>query len=239
MNSALILGCSHAAGTEMYKELVPAISAQKDQDDYGYLNSYPVVISQRLGYRPLNHSAAAGSNDGMYRIWNSYISQGLLTINDIVIACWTSDVRSEFYHAEEQQWLNLGPGVSDYWTKSADDIILDGRPNYHTKVKNHNEYRKYLEYWTIYRTDNITSGLNRNKNIAALNSEAQGLGIKVINIYSLPGYKNVSIPTRQFWPVGDQDFMSWSQEKGYQYTKWHHYYSDAHKAFAEHVLAHV
>ena len=64
-NRALILGCSHAAGAEMHKE--PGLTVNNPQE-FGYLNSYPVLIAKQLGYIPLNYAISGGSNDAMFSL---------------------------------------------------------------------------------------------------------------------------------------------------------------------------
>jgi hypothetical protein len=70
MKRAIILGCSHAAGTEMYN---------------GIACSYPVKIAEQLGYVPENYAIAGGSNDAMFRIYEEHRTR--LDSSDIVIAC--------------------------------------------------------------------------------------------------------------------------------------------------------
>ena len=88
---ALILGCSHAAGSEMI------------DDDYGRANSYPVLLAERQGYVAHNRAIPGGSNDAVFRIFESEHRD-----YNIVIACWTGHNRSEAWH--NNAWIPFGAG---------------------------------------------------------------------------------------------------------------------------------
>ena len=65
MSKALILGCSHASGAEMFDHI--------DQDySKGFFNSYPAQIASGLGYEIENRSISGGSNDAMFRIFEHH-----------------------------------------------------------------------------------------------------------------------------------------------------------------------
>ena len=91
---ALILGCSHAAGSEMI------------DDAYGRANSYPVLLAERWGYLAHNVSIPGGSNDAMFRIFQEQCNN-----YDIVIACWTGIARIELWDCKFQTWLPMAHGV--------------------------------------------------------------------------------------------------------------------------------
>lgn len=91
---ALILGCSHAAGSEM------------GTHDFGCANSYPVLLAQRLGYTADNRAIGGGSNDAMFRIFQEQCNN-----YDIVIACWTGIARTELWDRKFQTWLPMAHGV--------------------------------------------------------------------------------------------------------------------------------
>lgn len=94
MAKALILGCSHAAGSEMHN---------------GVNKSYPVLLSQKMGLLPDNQSIPGGSNDAMYRIFEHYVDVKKITNTDVVIACWTGSTRTEVQY--DQQWQPLAQGI--------------------------------------------------------------------------------------------------------------------------------
>lgn len=91
-NKAFILGCSHAAGSEMAD---------------GQNNSYPCLIAKQLGYSHINLAVPGGSNDAMFRILVDNISK--IKTDDIVIACWSGLNRTEVYDKETNVWqiINL------------------------------------------------------------------------------------------------------------------------------------
>jgi hypothetical protein len=91
---ALILGCSHAAGSEMIN------------DDYGRANSYPVLLAQRMGHTTVNYAIPGGSNDAMFRIFQEQCHN-----YTIVIACWTGIDRVELWDTESHNWLPMAHGV--------------------------------------------------------------------------------------------------------------------------------
>ena len=86
MKQALILGCSHAAGTEMHN---------------GTECSYPVKIAKQLGYAPKNYAISGGSNDAMFRIYQEQCSG--LDSSDIVIACWSGYNRTEIWNDKNKK----------------------------------------------------------------------------------------------------------------------------------------
>jgi hypothetical protein len=92
MKTALVLGCSHAAGSEI---------SEPGEDDRE--NSYPMHLARLLGYNPTNCAITGGSNDAIFRLaeehHNSY---------DIIIACWTGCNRTEVW--DGQSWQAIAPG---------------------------------------------------------------------------------------------------------------------------------
>ena len=94
MKKALILGCSHAEGSEMGTEA------------YGRANSYPALLAERMGYVAHNHAIGGSSNDAMFRIFESEHKD-----YNIVIACWTGHNRSEAWNKNKQEWIPFCPGT--------------------------------------------------------------------------------------------------------------------------------
>ena len=72
MKQSIILGCSHAAGSEL-----------SDSLEYCVSNSYPSILSDRLGYQPINYAIPGGSNDAMFRIFETKFDK--LTIKIFLI----------------------------------------------------------------------------------------------------------------------------------------------------------
>lgn len=88
---ALVLGCSHAEGSEM------------GTDEYGRTNSYPVLLAERMGYTTDNHAIGGGSNDAVFRIFETKHHN-----YEIVIACWTGHNRTEVWHHDK--WIPFAQG---------------------------------------------------------------------------------------------------------------------------------
>ena len=171
MKKALILGCSHSVGAEMFKEPGLIFDDFAQADDYGRIHCYPAQIAQALGYNPINRGISGGSNDAMFRLF----SEETLTPNDIVIACWTGVNRSEIY---DGRWIALAPGVVP------DQVNAD-----------------YFKHWLLYSANNEVGMLNKTKNILALNATAQSQGIPVINIDSFWPVPRFVWPISVNWPV--------------------------------------
>lgn len=93
MKKALILGCSHAAGSELGIE------------KFARANSYPALVAQMLGYDVLNMSIPGGSNDAIFRIFLDKKDDC-----DIIIVAWSGLNRSEIVYNNE--WINILPGSS-------------------------------------------------------------------------------------------------------------------------------
>jgi hypothetical protein len=111
MKQALILGCSHAYGSEMFPY-------SKDPRNH----SYPAIIAKELGYEINNLSIPGGSNDAMFRIYEEY-KQPV----DLVIACWSGCNRSETWHDDTKQWQILVPGLDPKKEKIKDTEFLEYR----------------------------------------------------------------------------------------------------------------
>lgn len=171
MKKALILGCSHAVGAEMFKESGLVFDSFDQADDYGRLHCYPVQIAQELGYDLINLSISGGSNDAMFRLF----TEQTLTPNDIVIACWTGVNRSEIY---DKQWITIAPGAVP------DQVNAD-----------------YFKHWLLYSGNTQVGMLNKTKNILALNALAHAQGIQVINIDSFWPVTDVTWPNSVRWAV--------------------------------------
>ena len=88
MKTALVLGCSHAAGTELGTE------------EFGRQHSFPVLVAQSLGYTVTNLAQPGSSNDSMFRKFLES-AQGF----DLVLTAWTGVSRSEVYW--DNRWRPL------------------------------------------------------------------------------------------------------------------------------------
>jgi len=194
---ALILGCSHAEGSEMGTE------------EYNRANSYPVLLAERQGYVAHNRAIGGGSNDAMFRIFESEHKD-----YNIVIACWTGRNRTEAWH--NNAWVPLAPGDK----------------------RNFGDLDTYRQQWVVHHTDDVTGRLNKIKNIVALNTLAQAHGIPVINIDSFWPVHGYAWPSNVHWPV-PVDFWEWADAQGYAHTPWGHFGRDAHSAFADYILQNI
>ena len=206
MKKALILGCSHAEGSEMGTEA------------YGRANSYPALLAERMGYVAHNHAIGGGSNDTMFRIFESEHKD-----YNIVIACWTGHNRSEAWNKNKQEWIPFCPGT-DF-----------------TKLE---ELRDYVQQWVVHYTNHVTGRLNKLKNIVALNALAQAHDVPVINIDSFwpvhdygPEH-DYAWPNNMHWPVSTT-FWDWADARGYAHTPRSHFGRDAHSAFADYILENI
>ena len=169
MKKALILGCSHAVGAEMFKEPGLVFDNFDQADNYGRTHCYPVQIAQALGHMPINLSISGGSNDAMFRLF----TEQTLTPVDIVIACWTGVNRNEIY---DNQWIAMSPGAVP------DQVNSD-----------------YFKHWLLYSANTEVGMLNKTKNILALNALAYAQGIQVINIDSFWPVPNIEWPSIVEW----------------------------------------
>ena len=211
MKKALILGCSHAVGAEMFKEPGLRFNDSTQALNYDLTHCYPAQIAQALGYNAINRGISGGSNDAMFRLF----LEETLTSKDIVIACWSGVNRSEIY---DKQWSQLCPGVL---------VPKKITPD-------------YFKYWLLYSGNVEVGMLNKAKNILALNALAHARGIRVININSFwpVGFFtgiNFAWPDTVNWPVA-VDFMTWCQQHNFPHTDWGHFFKPAHDSFAQHVL---
>ena len=165
-----------------------------------------------------------------YSVIETWTSQTPLTPNqDIVIACWSGPHRTEIWHPNEKTWLPMTVGTRIWHRRIPQDLTEKGM---YTPLPNREEYLDYCKQWCTYGTDQETGRLNKIKNIIALNSMAEYLGIKVINVNSFG-----SFPIAQYhWPVGDTEFCNWCLEQQFPHTELGHFYHPAHVAFADYVL---
>ena len=221
MKKAIILGCSHAAGSEMSQDYA-----------YGCLNSYPALIAQQLGYQVYNHAIPGGSNDAMFRIGCRLLPT--LSSHDIIIACWIGPHRTEIYHEDNQEWLPISPG-NLFGRTVPDEIMREGRQVSFCSLP---EYEDYRNKWCVYGNSVEASHLNKIKNTYALNAMAYGMSVKVINLES---FGSVDLPLCPPWinrPV-DITFCDWAEQQNYSRTKYRHYFIEAHKGFAELVVSNL
>jgi len=227
MKKALILGCSHATGAEMAHDPSVTYRDAIEFEEYGYTRSYPVLIAQELGYQALNHAIAGGSNDAMFRIFESIN----LTSDDIVIACWTGFDRGEVWYEKERRWLALAHSGINVHEKQSNATVLEGL-NSGAIIKDSAQYCEYAKQWAINEGNIFRGRLNKIKNIFALNALAQARGIKVINIHSFNAVECESFE----WPIGLEDFCNWCKDRDFAHTNGGHYFKDAHAQFARYVL---
>lgn len=234
--TALILGCSHAAGAEMHSE--PEIDlGGYNQQTYGMYNSYPSLIAQYLGYHPMNHAISGGSNDAMFRIWESFVNPYSNKVRpELVIACWTGSSRTEIWDYENETWQGLAAGKQAFHALKKDGLLPEGEysPN---MVSNQSELLTYQKQWVTYHSDRWSGRLNKIKNILALNAMADLEAIPVININSFDIMKEFRWPANIVFPLVDSDFVSWSMQAGFENTQKGHYFSNAHKMYAKKVVA--
>lgn len=224
---ALVLGCSHAAGAEMFQDTSITI---EDPRSFGWLNSYPMLVAQRLGYKPMNYAISGGSNDAMFRIFTEQLKN--LSSDDIVIACWTGAARTELWHDIDRCWLPMSMG-RQHWTRyEPSDYALSG-DNAGDKITLEKEYLDYADQWNKFHVNDQASNSNKLKNILALNALAQHHSITVINVNS---FHPVEHTDKIRWAT-DVDFCAWCERAGYPHTAWGHYFLAAHQAFADHVVA--
>jgi hypothetical protein len=227
MKQALILGCSHAAGSEISSDY-----------QYNYSHSFPIHIAKRLGSQPRNHAIPGGSNDAMFRIFERELEN--LDCNDLVIVCWTGCNRSEIYHAADQQWLPLNAGQQG-WLKTIDnDIVLEGIPrlvegrSFYETISNLDNYQQYVKSWVTYGVCDAASRTNKIKNIISLNFLASNKNVKVINIDSFDPVHDCPILKQFDWV--DLIFLDWCLDQKFQHTESLHFYEDAHLAFSACVI---
>lgn len=171
MKKALILGCSHAAGSEMSKEPGMVFDDHAQATLYEQTHCYPAQIAQALGYHPVNQAIPGGSNDAMFRLF----LEAKLSSQDMVIACWTGVNRSEIYN---EQWIALAPGTVP------DQVNAD-----------------YFKQWLLYSANTEVGMLNKAKNILALNALAHAQGIWVININSFWPVTDITWPDSVSWSM--------------------------------------
>jgi hypothetical protein len=238
MKKALILGCSHAAGSEMNTESdVDLLNYGKER--YGYFMSYPVQLAQLLGYHAMNHAIPGGSNDAIFRIFETYCNPYKERVKpDVVIACWTGGERTEIWDYEEGEWIGLAGGKINFSKVIPDKIMLEGQAT-GEPVDNHNDIVAYQKQWITHHADRWWGRMNKLKNILALNTMASQIGIPVINLDSFGAVQEYNFPDSVYRPLGQTEFCNWAVERGFNNTKSGHYFLSAHKSFANFIAKKV
>ena len=238
MKKAVILGCSHAAGSEMSSELEVDL-LNYGEDYYGYFMSYPAQLAQLLGYHPVNHAIPGGSNDAMFRILENYVNPYKeLEKPDLIIACWTGGERTEVWDFEEGEWIGLAGGKLNFTKTVSDKIIKEGKP-IAEPIDNRNDMVAYQKQWISHHADRWWGRMNKLKNMLALNVMAAQEKIPVINIDSFGTIQEYVFPDVVYRPLGNTDFCSWAVDRGFNNTKSGHYYLQAHKSFANFIVKHL
>ena len=226
---AVILGCSHAAGSEMEK--APDAPSQ-DYRVFGWTNSFPALIAQQLGYEPENWAIPGGSNDAMFRIFTEQLPG--LTAEDIVIACWTGPSRTEIWHDVDQCWLGFAPGTQHFNPTKPSLYARSGQP-VGGNISLAQGYLDYHAQWSRFHCDDRSDQLNKVKNIQALNALARVHGIRVINIDSFAPVPNVSNIS---WAI-DQSFWDWAAKNDQPRTDMGHFFLPTHEAYANLIVANL
>tara|TARA_R110000803_G_scaffold374_1_gene1333 strand:+ start:681 stop:1409 length:729 start_codon:yes stop_codon:yes gene_type:complete len=235
MPTALILGCSHAAGAQMHLE--PGFDTTDYTPvqiaEYGAQHSYPVLLAKMLGYTAHNHAISGGSNDAMYRIYAEQEQH-----HDLIIACWTGSDRGEVYHSEHEYWVPINVGHGDSFTKTPNDILKQGR-NVLTKLKNFEQYEDYGKQWLTFEGNEQRGFNNKVKNILALNSLAKSKDTRVINLESFGGFypPRFSYPTEIVWATNkmEDEFINFCTINCFPKESSGHYFKPAHQAYAEYT----
>jgi hypothetical protein len=197
MKTALILGCSHAAGSEM---------TLTD----GWKNSYPCLIAKHLGYTVNNRAVIGGSNDAIFRIFESEFKN--LDASDIVISCWTGYTRTELWNEDTNTWIAV---------------------NLSTKAAS--PFKEYIKEWIKFQTSDQAGRLNKIKNVLALNQLAQSKNIQVVNIDSFWPVHDFEWPNNIYRPVS-YNLWDWALEQKFAKTSNGHFDFNVHKEFATRVL---
>lgn len=244
MPRAVVLGCSHALGAEM--DLEPGLEwtdSDSSRWHWGPLNSYPALVAQSLGYTVENHAISGGSNDAVFRVFESLFAhdyrngtyQPTVDSDDIVMACWTGPNRTEVWHTRDHLWLPLAAGIEQILTRVADPVVLEGLAIPGT-VRDEALYLTYQQHWVAVAAEERAGRLNKIKNILALNALAAAHGIQVLNIDSFAPVVNFEFPAQIKWPVA-VDFVTWAEQRQEPRTAYGHYFRSTHRAFADWVLS--
>ena len=176
----------------------------------GRENSYPCLIAKQLDYIINNKAIPGGSNDAMFRIFESELSN--LDAGDIVIACWTGYTRTELWDEDTRAWLAV---------------------NLSTKAAS--PFDEYIKEWIKFQTNDQSGRLNKIKNVLALNQLAQSKRIQVINIDSFWPVHDFDWPSDIYRPVSD-NLWDWALERKFAKTPNGHFDFDVHNTFATRVL---
>ena len=235
MKKALVLGCSHAAGSEMHLE--PGVDlGNHSLQSYDLANSFATLIAEKLGYVADNHAIPGGSNDAMFRIFEN---QTRISKPDLVIAVWTGFNRTEIYDEGNQVWQSLAPGKQRFHRVRSNPRIPEGE-NLPTPVTNESELLDYQKSWVMYHTNEASGILNKIKNVLALNALAQSMGIPVINLDSFQSVQDFAWPDMVYRPLSNrEEFMNWAISQDFAKTEMGHFFKDAHECYANLVVSHV
>ena len=231
--TAVILGCSHAAGAEIEQD--PTVDlGELEPDQFGYWNSYPAQLARLMGYQHIrNHAVSGGSNDAIFRIFEEYVNPYKHHPRpDLVIACWTGGERSEIWHYEEQAWQGLAAGKQRFFKKIDDPIVLEGRP-IGEGIEDETAYVAYQKQWVTFHCDRWCGRINKIKNIIALNGLAQQYKIPVINIDSFDTIQEHEFDPSVYYPVHPAEFSGWAANSGFKATGNGHYFLKPHTLFAK------
>ncbi len=236
-NKALILGCSHANGAEMFQDPEFNISQYNfvEQIEYGARNSYPVLLAEQLGYHPLNHSISGGSNDAMYRIAQEQIHN--LTDQDIVIACWTGVDRGELWHKEHSCWRPINYNNDQIHQLSPNEYSLEGI-NIGAVVDQNQDYHEYAKQWMLFEGNYQRGFHNKIKNVLALNCLTHSQGIRTVNLDSFGGVlQTYEWPEMVFRPFNKthDEFCTWCHNQDYPSESGGHFFRPAHEAYSKYV----
>lgn len=235
MPTALILGCSHAAGAQMHLE--PGFDRTDygplEETEYGALYSYPVILAKMLGYTAHNHAVSGGSNDAMFRI---YAEQS--QTYDLVIACWTGQDRGEVLHHKHNYWIPINASGVGLTQQESNSVLKQGITT-EKLIDDKEIYNEYGKQWINFEINNERTFNNKIKNIMSLNMLAQSKGTKVINLESFGGFYPpiFEYPTEIVWVTNniDDEFINFCTRNCFPKEPSGHYFKPAHQAYAEYT----
>lgn len=227
---ALIVGCSHAAGAELDREPGLEPMSFNQVTEFCWQNNFANKLAVKLGYDPINRAYGGGSNDRMFRTYWEYRQN--LSSNDIIIAVWTGNDRSEFYSNTHQRWLAINlDGVTRYQVGSCEyygERHLGG-----AKIPHEPEFDLINQTRVYMQTDQL-GYMNKLRNVLSLNADARHRGIRVLNIEAFMSLgERMSVPDWIYYPIGTESFCNWARANQRPHTDWGHFFRDTHEDFAE------
>ena len=233
----LITGCSHAAGHE--------IDGNEDSK-YNRQNSFPNLLAEKLGYRPINTATGGNTNPGIARTVIEWCSKHYNpdTMKLLVLAAWTEPTRMEIpwhrpsWYVTNNKFINwLSSEDTTYIRVNAGHTPTDPEEKYTTQF--HQEFIATNDLYLQILSANLVMQTQYYLKMQNIDYVMCNSSFMFSNDYHLDFYKKQIDQTRYLdMSVNDNSFFLYYANQGYKNLKAKYFHHDEipHNLYSEKLL---